>query len=171
MKAIAAVDLNWGIGYKGNLLVRIPEDMKFFKKTTVGKVVVMGRKTFESLPGKEPLKDRVNIVLSTREKIEGVNQDGRLKVCRSLDELFGELEQYNEDDVFVIGGETVYSLLLPYCSEAYITKIQNTYKADTYFKNLDEDQAWELTYESEPKTCNGIQFKFTKYKNKNKKYK
>jgi len=163
MKAIAAVDLNWGIGYKGNLLERIPEDMKFFKKTTIGKVVVMGRKTFESLPGKEPLKDRVNIILSTK----GEFGDGRIKVCRSLDDLFCELKQYNEDDVFVIGGESVYSLLLPYCSEAYITKIENSYEADTYFKNLDKDESWELTYESETKTYNGIKYKFAKYENRN----
>jgi len=163
MKAIVAVDLNWGIGYKGNLLQRIPEDMKFFKKTTIGKVVVMGRKTYESLPGKEPLKDRVNIVLSEKGKFN----DSRIKVCRSLDELFCELKKYNDDDVFVIGGEAVYSLLLPYCSEAYITKIENTYKADTYFRNLDEDESWELTFESESKVYNDIQYRFTKYKNKN----
>jgi dihydrofolate reductase len=68
MKAIVAVDLNWGIGFKGNLLQRIPDDMKFFKQMTLGKVVVMGRETFESLPGKEPLKDRTNIVLSKDKK-------------------------------------------------------------------------------------------------------
>jgi len=91
MKAIAAVDLNWGIGYRGNLLERIPEDMKFFKQMTIGKVVIMGRKTFESLPGKEPLKDRVNIVLS---KNEGFN-NRKVTICRTLDELFCELEKYN----------------------------------------------------------------------------
>ena len=165
MKAIVNVDLNWGIGYKGNLLQRIPEDMKFFKRTTIGKVVVMGRKTYESLPGKEPLKDRVNIVLSAK----GEFDDDRLIVCRSLDELFCELKKYNEDDVFVIGGESVYSLLLPYCSEAYITKIENSYEADTYFKNLDEDDSWELTSESGTKDYNGIKFKFVKYENRNPK--
>jgi len=165
MKAIAAVDLNWGIGYRGNLLERIPEDMKFFKKATIGKVVVMGRKTFESLPGKKPLKDRVNIVLTTKGKFD----DDGVKVCSSLDELLCELKQYSEDDVFVIGGESVYSLLLPYCSEAYITKIENSYEADTYFKNLDEDDSWELTSESGTKDYNGIKFKFVKYENRNPK--
>jgi len=84
MKAIVAVDSNWGIGYKGNLLQRIPEDMRFFRQMTLNKVVVMGRKTFESLPGKEPLKDRVNIILSKSENIE---KDGII-ICRSVDGLF-----------------------------------------------------------------------------------
>ncbi|HHV99383.1 MAG TPA: dihydrofolate reductase [Clostridiaceae bacterium] len=165
MKAIVNVDLNWGIGYKGNLLQRIPEDMKFFKKTTIGKVVVMGRKTFESLPGQEPLKDRVNIILSAK----GEFGDDRLIVCRSLGELFAELKKYPGDDIFIIGGESVYSLLLPYCSEAYVTKVQNTYEADTYFKNLDEDESWELVTESETKDYNGIKFKFVTYENRNQK--
>lgn len=163
MKAIAAVDLNWGIGYKGNLLVRIPEDMKFFKKTTVGKVVVMGRKTFESLPGKEPLKDRVNIVLSSNRDFEA----NGITVCHTLDELLHELKKYPEEDIFIIGGEVVYALLLPYCTEAYITKINNKYEADKYFINLDEDKAWKLVFESDAITHNNIEFKFTKYVNTN----
>lgn len=163
MKAIVAVDLNWGIGYKGNLLQRIPEDMKFFKKTTVGKVVVMGRKTFESLPGKEPLKDRVNIVLSTCAHY----QDSRVKVCRSLSELFDELHKYITDEVYVIGGETIYTSLLPYCTEAYVTKIENIYEADKYFVNLDKNKEWKLVSESEAKNFNDIRFKFTKYENLN----
>ena len=122
MKAIVAVDLNWGIGYRGNLLQRIPEDMKFFKQMTLGKVVIMGRETFESLPGKEPLKDRINIVLSKDECFT----NEKVTICRSLDELFYELKKYNSDDVFVIGGESIYTQLLPYCSEVYVTKIDNT---------------------------------------------
>ncbi|MDX9872308.1 MAG: dihydrofolate reductase, partial [Clostridia bacterium] len=114
MKAIVAVDMNWGIGYKGNLLLRIPEDMQFFKQMTLGKVVIMGRETFESLPGKTPLKDRINIILSKNMDSENVN----IIVRRSLNEIFHELKRYNSDDVFVIGGESVYTQLLPYCTEA-----------------------------------------------------
>src|SRR5665648_3382 len=159
MKVIVAVDLNWGIGYRGNLLQRIPEDMKFFKKMTLGKVVIMGRETFESLPGKEPLKDRINIVLS---KNESFNNE-KVTICRSLKELFGELEKYNSDDVFVIGGELVYSQLLSSCTEVYVTKIENKYVADKYFIDLDKNKAWKLITTSDLQNYENIQYKFTKY--------
>ena len=159
MKVIVAVDLNWGIGYRGNLLQRIPEDMKCFKQMTLGKVVIMGRETFESLPGKEPLKDRINIVLSK-------NQDFNKKevtICRSLKELFNELEKYDPEDVFVIGGESVYSQLLTYCTEAYVTKIENQYVADKYFIDIDKIKAWKLISTSNQQTHETINYKFAKY--------
>lgn len=161
MKAIVAVDLNWGIGCKGNLLQRIPEDMKFFKQMTLGKVVVMGRETFESLPGKEPLKDRTNIVLSKDAKFTNEN----LTICRSLAELTQKLNKYNSDDVFVIGGESIYTQLLPYCTEAYVTKINKSHIADKYFCNLDEEQRWETVSIGDLQTYKDIQYKFTKYLN------
>lgn len=157
MKLIVAVDQNWGIGYKGELLQRIPEDMKFFKQITMDHVVIMGRGTFESFPGKEPLKNRINIVLSTSLK------DDRVKVCRSLDELFQELEKYDPDELYVIGGESVYDLLLPYCTEAYVTKIKNSYPADKYIKNIDQEETWVLTSESDPQNYQGIEYSFVKY--------
>ncbi|NLW47245.1 MAG: dihydrofolate reductase [Firmicutes bacterium] len=163
MKAIVAVDLNWGIGYRGKLLERIPEDQRFFKRTTIGKVVVMGRETFESLPNKEPLKDRVNIVLSKNESFS----NDQVIICRSLAELFAELKKYPSDDLFVIGGESVYTQLLPYCSEALVTKIENKYTADKYFINLDQAQTWELTSMSEMKSSNGLKYRFLKYNNSN----
>lgn len=161
MKAIVAVDSNWGIGCKGKLLQWIPEDMKFFKQTTIGKVVIMGRETFESLPGQEPLKDRINIVLSTNENF----QNEKLTICRSLDELFQELKQYHLDDVFVIGGQSVYTQLLPYCSEAYVTKIDREYVADKYLINLDKEEAWELVATGELKSYNNIEYSFLTYVN------
>ncbi|SHI63682.1 dihydrofolate reductase [Desulfosporosinus lacus] len=159
MKAIAAVDLNWGIGYRGNLLKRIPEDMKFFKQMTLGKVVIMGRETFESLPGQEPLKDRVNIVLS---KSEHFNNE-KVTLCRSLDELYSELEKYDTDDVFVVGGESVYSQLLASCTEAYVTKIEEKYVADKYFVNLDKNKAWKLVSSSNLQNYENIGYRFVKY--------
>ena len=159
MKSIVAVDLNWGIGYKGNLLLRIPEDMKFFKQMTLGKVVVMGRETFESLPGKEPLKDRINIVLSKSKSF--INE--KVTICRSLDELFHELKKFDSDDVFVIGGESIFSQLLQYCTEAYVTKIENTFIEDKYFYNLDKEDEWKLVSSSEPRTYKDIEFRFTRY--------
>jgi dihydrofolate reductase len=161
MKIIVAVDLNWGIGYRGELLQRIPEDMKFFKQMTLGKVVIMGRETFESLPGKEPLKDRINIVLSKNEAFT----NEKVILYRSVDELFQEIKKYNLDDVYVIGGESVYSQLLPFCTEAYVTKIENRYKADKYFVNLDESPTWTMESYGDLQTYQGIQFRFTKYVN------
>lgn len=161
MKAIVAVDSEWGIGYKGNLLERIPEDMKFFKQTTLGKIVVMGRETFESLPGKEPLKNRTNIILSAN----GIFDDKRLIICRSLKELFNELEKYSTDDVFVIGGASVYAQLLSYCTEAYVTKINKAHIADKYFVNLDREEKWKQASQGEIKSFNDIEFSFTKYVN------
>ena len=157
MKLIVAVDQNWGIGYKGELLQRIPEDMKFFKQITMDHVVIMGRGTFESLPGKEPLKNRINIVLSTSLK------DDRVRVCRSLDELFQEIEKYDSDELYVIGGESVYNMLLPYCTEAYVTKIKNSYPADKYIKNIDQDETWGLISESDLQNYQGIEYSFVKY--------
>lgn len=90
MKIIVAVDLNWGIGCDGKLLQHIPEDMKFFKEKTIGNVVVMGRETFESLPGKNPLKDRVNIVLSRDRSFK----DDRLIICNSIEDTLKELQKY-----------------------------------------------------------------------------
>lgn len=157
MKIIVAVDQNWGIGYKGDLLQLIPEDMKFFKKMTENHVVIMGRGTFESLPGKNPLKNRINIVLSK------TLNDERVIVCRSFDELFQELGKYDQDEHCVIGGESVFNLLLPYCTEAYVTKIINIYPADRYMKNIDQDETWKLVSESALQNYQGIAYSFTKY--------
>ncbi len=159
MKAIVSVDQNWGIGYRGELLQKIPEDMKFFRQMTVGKVVVMGRETFESLPGKEPLKDRINIVLSK----SGSFHDDKIIICRTLEQLLQELEEYSADDIYIIGGETVYSQLLSHCTEAYVTKIQNTYPADKYFMNMDQSGKWMLVSQSEWKNYDKIQYCFVKY--------
>jgi dihydrofolate reductase len=161
MKAIVAVDLNWAIGYEGKLLQSIPEDMKFFKQMTLGNYVVMGRETFESMPGKAPLKGRINIVLSKNEFF----RDERIIICRSSDELFHEIEKYNTDDVFIIGGESVYTQYLPYCTEAYVTKIKNRYPADKYFTNLDKKETWKLVSSSDLKKYNDIEYSFLTYTN------
>ena len=160
MKIIIAVDSNWGIGNKGNLLFWIPEDMKFFKKMTFGKVVVMGRETFESLPNQEPLKGRINIVLS---KNENFNND-KVYICRSLDDLFNELEKYNSDNVFVICGESIYCQLLDFCNEAYVTKIEKEcVDVDKYFVDLDEYEKWRMVSIGNKQTYKGINYRFTKY--------
>lgn len=159
MKAILAADKNWGIGYNNRLLVSIPSDMKFFRQTTTGKVVVMGRKTLESYPNGMPLKNRTNIVLTG-------NQNYQVKdavIVHSEDELMEELKKYNTDDIYVIGGESVYRMMLPYCDTVYVTKIDRAFQADTFFPNLDEMDEWEMTEESEEQTCFDLEFCFTKY--------
>lgn len=166
MKAILSADLNWGIGCGGKLLQRVPEDMKFFMKMTTGKVVVMGRETFESLPGKQPLKDRVNIILSKN----GSFDDERLIICRSLEDLHHELERYPSDDVFIIGGESVYTQLLPYYSEVYVTRFEKTFEADRHFPKLDAMRNWELVSESARSSYKDMDFRYQKYVNTDKSY-
>ncbi|MCR5098001.1 MAG: dihydrofolate reductase [Lachnospiraceae bacterium] len=162
MKVIAAADKNWGIGNKGKLLVSIPGDMKFFRSTTMGKTVVMGRKTLESLPGGRPLKDRDNIVLTRN---AGYKCDG-VKVVHSVDELKEALEETDTDDVFVIGGGAIYKELLPLCDEAYITRLDYSYEADTYFPDLDADPEWELADEGEEETYYDLIYNFCIYRRK-----
>ncbi|MBP9988494.1 MAG: dihydrofolate reductase [Ruminococcus sp.] len=161
MKFIVAVDNEWNIGYKNDLLFHIPEDMKFFRETTTGKVVVMGRKTLESFPNSKPLKNRVNIVLSrTESDIEGA------EFVKNTDELFKTIKKYNSDDVYVIGGASIYELLLPFCDTALITHIDTVAeKADKKFPELNQNE-WEIFSESDKKESNGYTFKFVEYKRK-----
>jgi len=166
MKAIVAVDLNWGIGCEGKLLQYIPEDMKFFKEKTIGNVVVMGRETFESFPGKNPLKDRINIVLSRNEFFK----DHRLVICNSVEETLKKLKKYDNDKIFIIGGADIYKQFLPYCNELYVTKVQNKQKADRFFPNIDIMKEWQLVEESEEKEYNNIKYVFSKYINKTYRY-
>ncbi len=159
MKLIVAVDANWGIGCKNELLVRIPSDQRFFRETTTGNVVVMGRKTLESFPGGKPLKDRVNIVL-TKEKRDSAY--GEI-IVHGIEEAMEEIKKYPEDSIYIIGGETIYRQFLPYCDVAYVTKIEHAYEADAHFPNLDEDAEWTLAEESEEQTYFDIAYTFARY--------
>ena len=162
MKAIVAADNKWGIGYQNKLLASIPSDMKFFRQTTTGKVVVMGRKTLESFPNGLPLKNRVNIVLT-----QNRNYDVKdAVIVHSEKELLEELKKYNSDDIFVIGGESIYRMMLPYLDLIYVTKIDRTFQADTFFPDLDAMEEWEMTEEGEEQTCFDLEFAFTKYERK-----
>ena len=159
MKLIAAVDKNWAIGNENKLLESIPADMKFFKETTTGHVVIMGRKTLESFPGGRPLKNRTNIVLTTNPEYE---KEGAI-VVHNIDELKEEIKKYDTDELFVIGGGSVYEMLLPLCDTAHITKIDNEYPADTYFPNLDDDGNWSISYQSDMMEHEGTGYMFTTY--------
>lgn len=163
MNLIAAVDKNWAIGLRNKLLVSIPMDMKFFRETTTGKVVVMGRKTLESFPNGRPLKNRVNIVLTKDENYQVKDA----VVLHDIGELKKELEKYPSEDIYVIGGESIYRQLLDMCDTAHITKIDYAYEADAYFPNLDEMEEWEITADSEEQTYFDLEFQFLKYEKKN----
>lgn len=163
MKAILSADRNWGIGYQNKLLVSIPSDMRFFREMTEGKVIVMGRKTLESFPNGLPLKKRINVVL-THDRSYQVKD---AVIVHDKEELLEELKKYQED-IFVVGGGSVYELLLPYCDTAYVTRIDMEYQADTFFPDLDQDPEWELTEESDEQTCFDIEFTFNVYRRKQK---
>ena len=162
MNLIAAVDKNWAIGRNNKLLVSIPDDMKFFRETTTGKVVVMGRKTLESFPGKKPLKNRVNIVLTGDRSYQA---DGAV-IVHDMEELHEELKKYPSEDIYVIGGESIYKQLLDECDVAHITKIDFAYEADACFPNLDEKEAWVVTADSEEQTYFDLEYHFYKYEKK-----
>lgn len=163
MNLIAAVDKNWGIGLDNQLLVRIPDDMKRFRQITTGKVVVMGRKTLESFPGGQPLKNRTNIVLTTD---KGYQVPGAVCV-HSLEELSRELQNYRSEEIYIIGGACVYRQLLEECDTALITKIDFAYQADAWFPNLDETEEWEVTQKSEEQTYFDLEYYFLEYRRKN----
>ena len=162
MNLIVAVDKNWAIGKENKLLVSIPQDMKFFRETTMGKVVVMGRKTEESFPGGQPLKKRTNIVI-TRDKNYSVKD---AIVVHSIEEALEELKNYNSEDVYVIGGDSIYRQMLPYCDVAHVTKIDHAYEADTYFPNLDEKEEWLVTGVSDEQTYFNFEYEFVRYERK-----
>ena len=160
MKAIVAVDKKWGIGKKNDLLFSLPEDMKYFREKTAGKVVVMGSNTLKSFPNGKPLKNRTNIVL-----FPGGEKRDDCIVVDNLTELSAELKKYPADDVFIIGGAMFYKTMLPYCSEVLVTKVNADGQAEVFYENLDEKPEWKCVFESQPVVTNGYEIKFTVYKN------
>ena len=162
MNLIVNVDKNWAIGYGGKLLVSIPEDMKFFRSETTGKVVVLGRKTLATFPGGQPLKNRTNIILTRNPEFTAKGA----VVCHSVEETLEELKKYPSEDVYIIGGDTIYRQFLPYCDTAHVTRMEHAYDADAWFPNLDEDPEWELTGQREEKTYFDLEFTFCRYERK-----
>ena len=159
MNLIAAVDNKWGIGYKNKLLISIPDDMKFFKEMTTGKVCIMGRNTLNSLPGGRPLDGRINIVLT---KDKTFKKNG-VTVVNSVEQALEAVKEYDTKDVFVIGGESIYNQFMPYVDTAYITYIDYTYQADKYIENLDKNNEWKMTVESEEQTYFDVEYYYRKY--------
>ncbi len=163
MILIFAVDNNWNIGYDGGMLFKISEDLKRFRRLTEGNIVIMGRKTFESLPNKRALPNRVNIVI-TRDKEYSASD---VIVINSLEELFPLLEKLNPDNEmnnFVIGGGNIAQQLISYCHKAYITKVFKTFEvADTLIPNLDLDDDWKIVNESEVYRQDDLLYKYVDY--------
>ena len=162
MKAIVCVDNNWAIGKNNDLLVRIPGDMKRFRAFTTGNVIVMGRKTLESFPGGRPLPDRVNVVLTHNEDFEMKN----VVVAHSVDELKEVLKDYETQEIYLVGGDSLYKQLVPMCDEVLVTKVDFEYDADRYFPNLDEDDNWYVDSESEELTYYDIIYHYINYRHK-----
>lgn len=164
MNIIVAVDKNWAIGNENKLLNSIPEDMKFFRETTTGKVVVMGRKTLESFPNGRPLKNRTNVVITRQRDLKIPDA----VVVHSVDEALEYVKQFNSDDVYVIGGASIYEQMLPYCDVAHVTVMDFAYQADTWFPNLDKMDDFVVAADSEEKTCFNLEYCFKMYVRKSK---
>ena len=142
-------------------MLPIPEDLRRFKMITLHKTVIMGRRTFESLPGGKPLKDRKNIVLSK----QGTIRNGGVEVVSSVGRLLEKIADLPPDDVYVMGGESLYRELLPFCTAAHVTKIDASFQADRHMVNLDKCAVWELVSESPAHEYQGIRYRFAEYCN------
>ena len=159
MNLIVAVDEKWGIGCDNDLLASIPGDMQYFKEKTTDGVVVMGRRTLESLPKQRGLPKRINYVLTSNSGFEA----DRCIAVHSEEELFKELEQYDPEHVFIIGGESIYRKFYKNCDKCFVTKMHADLHADKFMVNLDEDEAFKETWKSEMHSENGIDYEFTLY--------
>ena len=161
MQAIVAVSENWGIGKDNDLLFRISADLKRFKALTAGHTVVMGRKTLESFPGQRPLPNRRNIVLTSHNiEIEGA------EVVHTTDEMLKAVENEDTDNIYVIGGGSLYTALLPLCKRVYLTKVDAIGEgADTWFPNLDKLPGWDVETVGETLTEKGCTYQFIDYVN------
>ena len=189
MKAIVNVNEEWGIGKDGDMLLSIPEDMKFFRNETKGKVVVYGCKTLLSFPGKKPLKGRINVVLTTdlshipaealeacdcyfdasnSRNIENFGREGTTTLigCTSVTEARDILCIFDSDAVYLCGGSALYKELLPWCDTCLVTKNTCTLKADRFFPDLDHSSEWECISEGKPKEFGEISYRFTVYQRK-----
>ena len=161
MKMIVAVDNRWGIGKNGDLLLSIPEDMQYYRATTRGRVVAMGYNTLISLPGSKPAPARLNLVLAD---IPGLRVPGAV-VCGSMEQLLTLIGGFEDDDVFVVGGGSVYRQMTPYCSAAHITKMRFDGGADTYITDLDALPEWHIESESALMDYEGLKYSFVVYHN------
>ena len=159
MELIVAVYDDWGIGKDGTQPVALSADRKFFRQTTKGAMVIVGRRTVEDFPGQQPLPGRVNVILSRK----GGEYPG-FTLCGSPEEA-AELAN-KADRAMVIGGGSIYRQMLPMCDTAYVTKVHTVVESDTFFPNLDEDPAWTLSEVLQSGEENGISYEMCLYRRK-----
>lgn len=150
MKCVVAVDREWGIGYRDELLAHVRADLRNFSSLTTGKVVVLGSRTLATFPGGRILKNRTNVILSRQ---EGYAPEGAL-VASSVDALMELLSAYPTEEVWVIGGASVYRQLLPYCDTVFVTKFDRSFQKDVFFPNLDESPEWKQVWQGETQWSN-----------------
>lgn len=168
VKAIVAVDKEWGIGYQNKLLIRIPNDMKRFKEITTGNVVIMGKNTFVSI-GSKPLSNRINIII-THEYTSPVRDNNGviyMDIKNAIDYILNvkSVSNFLHQDVYIIGGASIYEQLLPYCDEVLTTQIEKTFDADVYFPNLNNNPSWEFKDDTiRFEEYDGVQYSFVDYK-------
>lgn len=162
MKLYVTADSRWAIGKDGKPLVSIPADRQLFLKETERKVVVMGRRTLEGLPGGQPFGGRVNVVLTHD---PNYRKKGAI-ICSSLEAALEILKDYDEEDIFVIGGKSIYDQFLPYCDAAHVTSIDYVYDADTHFPDLDQAEDWYLAKEGEEQTYFDLCYTFREFRRK-----
>lgn len=169
---IAAADSHWGIGYQNRLLFHLKEDMKFFREKTIGNIVIMGRKTLESLPDAAPLPNRTNIVLTRtqaeRWKARSRERGQNLLIAESMEEVRRQIERL-KGEAFVIGGEEIYQEMLPLASEIYLTRVESERKADAFFPNLEQLREWKVMEVSEKFSEEDITFRFWHYRKRKEK--
>ncbi len=156
MEAIVAVYSDWGIGCCGTQPVVVPEDRKHFRNVTADSAVIVGRRTLADFPGGKPLKNRVNIVLTS----QNIEIEGAI-VVHSVEEALAEAEKTAR--CLCIGGESVYKQFMPYVDKVYVTKVEALPKSDAYFHNLDTDEAWRISDEGEEKEHESIKYRFMVY--------
>ena len=161
MNAIVNVTPHWGIGKNGKLLVSIPTDLLRFRELTLNKTVIYGRKTMETFPGGRPLAGRENIILTRNQNFTA---EGSI-ICHSMDELKSVLRDRYSENLFVIGGESVYKLLVPHCEKAYVTFNYSELKADKFFPNLNRNENWYVSAIQPTQIEGRTPFRFVEYTN------
>lgn len=159
MELIVAVYDDWGIGRDGTQPIALSADRKFFRETTRGAMVIVGRRTVADFPGRKPLPGRVNVALTrSGQALPGFT------VCASPEEAAALAEK--AERAMVIGGGSIYRQMLPMCDKAYVTKLHVTPESDTYFPDLDRDPDWELTRVLQSGQEDGIEYEMCLYERK-----
>ena len=162
MNCIVVVDQNWAIGCEGGLLFSLPTDMKRFRSLTIDGTVILGRKTLDSFPGGRPLPRRRNIVITRKVDFD---REG-CEIVPSPQAALEAADGTEEEQLWVIGGGSVYTALLPKCKRAFVTRVDAAApEADTFFPNLDKLPGWEVESVSEPVEENGVTYRFVDYIN------